>query len=86
MTVAGDRRGEGAGALLWAVVAVAACCALPFLLVGAGGLIAAFGGLAARYWPLTVLGVVAAAWAGVEVGRLLRARNRSLRGRRERGS
>lgn len=81
--MAGDRRDGGAGAILWAVVAVAACCALPLLALGAGGLIAALGGLAARYWPLAALGAVAAVWAGVQVGRLVRARSRSVRTRRD---
>ncbi len=84
--MARDHGDGGAGAVPWAVVAVAACCALPFLALGAGGLLAALGGLVARYWPLAALGAVAALWAGVEVWRLVRARGRSLRTRRDRGS
>lgn len=62
-----------------AAVAVIACCAVPLLAVTAGGAIAAVGGLAARYWPLTALGVALAVGAGVKLGRLLRARSRSVR-------
>jgi len=65
--------------MLLAVVAVLACCGLPFLAITAGGAIAAVGGLAARYWPLTTLGVGVAVWAGVRLGRLFRARSRALR-------
>lgn len=72
-------KGNGTGAGLLAVVAMIACCGLPLLAITAGGAFAAVGGLAARYWPLTALGVALAVWAGVKLGRLLRARSRSLR-------
>ncbi len=62
-----------------AVVAMIACCAVPLLAVTAAGAIAAAGGLAARYWPLTALGIVVVVWAGLKLGRLMRARNRALR-------
>ncbi len=61
-----------------AVVAMIACCGLPLLAITAGGAIAAVGGLAERYWPLTVLGVVVAVWAGLKLGKLIRARSRVL--------
>jgi hypothetical protein len=70
---------NGTGAMLLALAAVLACCGLPFLFVTAGGAIAAVGGLAARYWPLTIVGLGAAVWGGVGVGRLIRARSRALR-------
>lgn len=73
------RKGSGDGATVAAVVAIIACCGVPLLAIAAGGAIAAVGGLAARYWPLTALGVALAVWAGVKLGRLLRARSRSLR-------
>lgn len=73
-------KGSGAGATVVAAVAMIACClALPLLAITAGGAIAAVGGLAARYWPLTALGVALAVWGGVKLGKLLRARSRSLR-------
>lgn len=74
------RKESGFGGTAFAVAAVAACCALPLVVLTAGGAIAAVGGLAARYWPLTLLGVGLAAWAGVRLGRLIQARNRVLRG------
>lgn len=61
-----------------ALVAIIVCCASPLLAITAGGAIAAVGGLAARYWPLTALGVGFVTWAGVKLGRLLRAWSRSL--------
>lgn len=72
-------KGNGAGGMALAVVAVVACCGLPLLAVAAGGAIAAGGGLAVRYWPLTVLGVALAVGAGVRLVRLVRARNRGSR-------
>ncbi len=62
-----------------AVVAMIACCAVPLLAVTAAGAIAAAGGLAARYWPLTALGIAVVVWAGLKLGRLMRARSRTLR-------
>lgn len=62
------------------MVAMIACCAVPLLAITAGGAVAAAGGLAVRYWPLTVLGIVVAVWAGLKLGRLKRARSRALRG------
>jgi hypothetical protein len=47
---------------------------LPLLAITAGGVIAAVGGLAARYWPLTALGITVAVWAGLKLGRIIRAR------------
>lgn len=73
-------RGEGIGAGLLAVAAVAVCCGLPLLVVAGGGLLAAAGGLAARYWPITALGLAAAIWGAFKLGRLVAARNRALRG------
>ena len=73
-------KGSGTGGIL-AVVAMIACCGLPLLAVTAGGAIAAAGGLAARYWPITVLGIALAVWAGTKLVRLIRARNRALRAR-----
>ena len=72
-------RGNGTGTGILAAVAVIACCAVPLLAVTAGGAVAAVGGLAVRYWPLTVLGIVVAVWAGLKLGRLMRARSRALR-------
>lgn len=72
-------KGGGAGATVVAALAIGACCGVPLLAITAGGATAAVGGLAARYWPLTALGVALAVWAGVKLGRLLRARSRSLR-------
>ncbi len=72
---------SGDGVTLAAVVAVIACCALPLLAVTVGGALAAAGGVAVRYWPLTAVGIALAAWAGVRLGRVIRARNRSLRER-----
>ncbi|MGQ0668681.1 MAG: hypothetical protein ACT4PO_03230 [Actinomycetota bacterium] len=74
------RKASGFGGTVFAVAAVAACCALPLVALTAGGALAAAGGLAARYWPLTALGVAVAVWAGVRLGRFIRARNRVLRG------
>ena len=73
-------RKEGIGTGLLAMGAVALCCGLPFLIVLGGGLLAAAGGLAARYWPVTVAGVAAVIWGAVKLGRLVAARNRALRG------
>lgn len=77
-------KGSGTGGIL-AVVAIIACCALPLLAVTAGGALLALGGLAARYWPIAVLGVVLAAWAGVKLGWVIRPRNRKLRVRESSG-
>jgi hypothetical protein len=72
---------SGDGATVAALVAIIACCALPLLAVAAGGALAAAGGVAVRYWPLTALGIALAAWAGVKLGKVLRAGKRSLRER-----
>lgn len=72
---------SGDRATVAAVVAIIACCALPLLAVAAGGALAAVGGVAARYWPLTALGIALVVWAGVKLGRVLRARSRSIRER-----
>jgi hypothetical protein len=74
-------RGEGIGVGLLAVGVVVPCCGLPFLLVAGGGILAAMRGLAARYWPITVVGLAAAIWGPFKLGRLVAARNRALRGR-----
>ena len=80
--------GEGVGAVgkgngtvtgILAAVALMACCAVPLLAVTAAGAIAAAGGLAARFWPVTALGIAMVAWAGLKLGRLVRARSRALR-------
>ncbi|MBI4259212.1 MAG: hypothetical protein HY658_01480 [Actinobacteria bacterium] len=72
-----QRRGGVGGAIL-AVAAVALCCAVPALVVVGAGLLTAAGGLAARYWPVTVVGLLALVWGGVRLGRLIAARNRAL--------
>lgn len=68
-----DRQG------LAAVAVIMACCGLPALMLLAGGTLATFGSILARFWPLTVAGAAAAVWGGLRLVRLLRARNRSLR-------
>lgn len=73
-------RGGGVGGTVVGVVAVLACCALPALIVLGAGFLGAAGGLAARYWPLTVLSLAAAAWGGLRLVRLVRQRSRTLRG------
>lgn len=75
----GMSRGNGTGTGLLAAVAMIACCGLLLLAITAGGAIAAVGGLAERYWPLTALGIAVAVWAGTRLGRVLRARRGSLR-------
>lgn len=71
-------RGEGLGIL--AIVAIAACCALPIAAVAGAGLLSVVGGALARYWPLTIIGAAVLAWAGYRLARIVRARNRALRG------
>lgn len=61
------------------VVALAACCAVPALVLLGAGAVGAIGGAAVRYWPLTLLGALAAAWGGLKLARLVWARNRALR-------
>ncbi len=74
-----DRRGDGG--LLVAVAAAIICCGLPFLAVGLAGALSAVGGLAARFWPLVLLGLAGLAWAGVRLARVVRG-SRSLDRRR----
>jgi uncharacterized membrane protein YfcA len=62
-------------------MAIVACCAFPLLAATAGGALAAAGGVAVRYWPITALGIALTAWAGVKLGKVLRAGKRSLRER-----
>src|SRR5919198_6604174 len=52
-------RSRRAGGVVFAILAVAACCALPALAAVGGGALAAAAGLAVRYWPLSVLGGLA---------------------------
>ncbi len=77
-----DSPNRRTGGTVAAVVALVACCALPALVVLGAGTLGAIGGAVARYWPLTLLGVLAAAWGGMKLARLVRARNRALRGDR----
>ena len=64
-----DSDHQGLGVLLGAVV-VALCCVFPLLAVVAGGALAAVGGLAARFWPLIVVGVAVAGWAAAKLTRI----------------
>lgn len=73
-----SRAGVGGGLL--PVMALVACCGVPLLFVLGAGALASIGAVAARYWPLTLLGLAVAAFAGVKLGRLVRARSRALRG------
>jgi len=77
-------RRTGAGGPIFAVAALALCCAVPALIVVGAGLFAAVGGLAARYWPLTAIGVLALVWGAAELVRLLAARAHTLRGGNDR--
>ena len=71
------RRGDGLGGAVLAVVAVVLCCGLPALIVLSGGILAAVGGAAVRFWPLTLLGVAALVWGGARLRSLLAARSRA---------
>jgi hypothetical protein len=62
---------QGLGVLV-AAVALVICCALPLLAVAVGGALATAGGLAVRFWPLVVVGMVAAVWAAVKLTRTVR--------------
>lgn len=68
----------GGGGLLLALVALSLCCGGPFLLLVGAGTLAAAGGALIRYWPLTLVGLGVATFAGIKLGRLLRARRRAL--------
>jgi len=52
-----------------AVIAVALCCAIPALVVLAGGLAATMWGAAVRFWPVTSVGVALAAFGGTRLAR-----------------
>lgn len=66
------------------VVALVACCAAPALVLLGAGVVGAIGGAAVRYWPLTLLGLLLAVWGGLRLARLVRARDRALRGDEDR--
>lgn len=72
-------RGSGARGPLLGTIALVACCALLPVLIGLGatGLLAVIGGAAARYWPLTVLGLSALLWAGLRIRRVIRNRGQA---------
>ena len=74
----GERRSTGP--TLLAALALVACCAGPLILVAAGGALASAPGWGARFWPLVVLGLAVAVWAGAKVIRTARLRARSDRG------
>ena len=76
-----DRGGRGPWGAVAAVVAIAVCCALPEVLVVAGGAIAAVGGAVLRYWPITVAGVAAVVWASLRVARVVRGSRTRGRGK-----
>lgn len=71
------RKSGGRWGTVAAVAAIAVCCALPALVVLAGGALAAIGGAAVRYWPLTAVGIAAIGWASLRVARVVRMRSRS---------
>lgn len=79
-----DKPNRPTSGALAVVVAVAVCCAVPALILLGAGAVGAIGGAAIRYWPLTLLGALAAVWGGLKLARLLRARDRALRGDGER--
>lgn len=61
-----------------AVVLMIACCALlPAIAVGAG-LLSAAAGIAVRFWPLTLTGIVVVVWAGVRIAQVVRRRREAL--------
>ncbi len=64
---------------LLAAAALVACCVVPALVVIGSGFLVAAGGVAVRLWPLTLLGLVLAAWGGARLVR--RARTRKARSR-----
>lgn len=66
--------GGGRGGILAAVALVACCALVP--LIGLG-VLAAAGGVALNYWPITLVGVALAVWAGVKLTRRVQARNRA---------
>jgi hypothetical protein len=66
-------RGDG---VIFAILAVAMCCAVPALLAVGGGALAAAAGLVARYWPLTVLGGAVVVIGALRIASLVRTRNR----------
>lgn len=74
-----ERRNGGRGTLLVGLGLVACCLAGPLLLVVGGGLLASAWGTAVRFWPVTILGLAAALWAGGRLASLIRARARATR-------
>jgi hypothetical protein len=72
---------EGLGPGLLALLAVGLCCGLPAVMALGAGAFAVVGGFAARYWPITVVGVLAAAWGCYRAIRVLQGRGRTRRDR-----
>jgi len=74
-------RRTGAVGPVFAVAALALCCAVPALIAVGAGFLATAGGLAARYWPLTAMGILALLWGAFKLAKLLVARAGVLRGK-----
>lgn len=72
------KSGGGLGAVVLGPLVLAACCGAPFLIALGGGAFSTVAGIAARYWPLTGLGLAASVWGAVRLARLIRAHRRAL--------
>lgn len=63
-----------------ALAAVVLCCALPAVVVLAGGLLASSWGLAMRFWPVAILGAALLILGGVGLAHRIRRETLSSSG------
>jgi hypothetical protein len=61
---------------LAALGAVALCCALPALVVLAGGAVATAFGAIIRFWPITIAGAALVTFGGMSLARKIQRRAR----------